>query len=455
MQWSEVERWSPGTFLEFGWQWPSDVIRPLSDALRRRVEVVDRTDHELGSLVFGSLHFDGEISVRDMSARSGVRGRLFFAHRDDVVYSKIDARNGAISVLSAEFPRLVFSSEYPIYSVDSEIAEPGYVKLLFRMPSFRARINSLVSGASGRKRVEPAVLEDIAVPLPTLVIQRGIVAHWEEMQAEIVAVRRSADELEADASRGFLEALGFSERTEIHQPRVFAVRWSQVDAWGCASTYRHCSRVDLKEGRYPAVRGRACLTAVQHGCSASPSDQPTSLEVLRISAATRGAYDRNQRKFIADDPEFRRNFGLKAGDILMCRTNGTLAYVGMSAIIPDDESDLIFPDKLIRVRTADAMEPLFLWHLLQSSPLRSQIESAARTAVGNFAIGGNDIWNFRFPLPPLDVQQRLAEQITLARKRAADERAAATRLADETAREVEEMILGHREVVPAMGESDR
>ena len=35
--------------------------------------------------------------------------------------------------------------------------------------------------------------------------------------------------------------------------------------------------------------------------------------------------------------------------VLMCRTNGTLAYVGMSALIREDESNMVFPDKLIRV----------------------------------------------------------------------------------------------------------
>ena len=38
----------------------------------------------------------------------------------------------------------------------------------------------------------------------------------------------------------------------------------------------------------------------------------------------------------------------------------------------------------------------------------------------------------------------LQERITVARERIAEERAAAAKLADDTAREVEEMILGQR-----------
>lgn len=443
VHWSEVETWSPGSFREVAWNWPPEVIRPLSVALRRRTEVVDRGEHPLDSLTFGSLHFTGELSIRDMSSKLGVKGKLFFAHANDVVYSKIDARNGAIGIVPSTLPRVVFSSEYPIYEVNPSVASPDYVKLLFRMDSFRERINSLISGASGRKRVEPNTLESIEVPLPPLATQQAIVDHWQATQTKNAATLRAADEHEAEVKASFLKQLGLPSSKAGPKPRVFAARWSTVDAWTCNAIHLKLSQPDLTKGRYPVVLGREVLQSVQHGCSVGPSADKTSLEVLKISAATRGEYDRTQKKFIVDTEAIRRNFELKAGDVLMCRTNGTLDYVGMSALVRDDEPDLIFPDKLIRVRVNEQMLPDFLWLVLQTPPLRAQIETAARTAVGNYAIGGTDIWKFQFPLPSLSVQKKIVKEITSAREKIAVERAAAEKLAADTAREVEEMILGH------------
>ena len=403
---------------------------------------MDRATHPLDSLVFGSLHFSGELSRRDMSGTPEVKGRLFFAHANDMVYSKIDARNGAIGIVPETMPRVAFSSEYPIYAVDAAVALPEYVKLLFRMSSFRERINSLISGASGRKRVEPSTLESIEVPLPPLATQRAIVAHWRAAQESLAATTQANDAHGAAIRRNFLEVLGLPAGTAGPTPRVFAARWSDVEAWSGKAVHLGLTRGDMRKGRYPVVKGRDCLVAVQHGCSQGPSILPTTLEVLKISAATRAEYDRNQRKFIADSPQIRRNFDLRAGDVLMCRTNGTLAYVGMSAIVREDEPDLIFPDKLIRVRVKETMTPEFLWLVLQTPALRSQIETAARTAVGNYAIGGTDIWNFDFPLPPLAIQRQLVAEVTAVRARIAAARAAAAQLAVHTAREVEEMILG-------------
>ena len=50
----------------------------------------------------------------------------------------------------------------------------------------------------------------------------------------------------------------------------------------------------------------------------------------------------------------------------------------------------------------------------------------------------------RLPLPPLAIQRQLVTEVTAARSRIAAARAAATQFAADTAREVEEMILGVR-----------
>jgi type I restriction enzyme, S subunit len=57
-----------------------------------------------------------------------------------------------------------------------------------------------------------------------------------------------------------------------------------------------------------------------------------------------------------------------------------------------------------------------------------------------------ELEDFPVILPPLEIQRKLVSEITAARERIASERAAAAKLAADTAREVEEMILGHRPV---------
>jgi restriction endonuclease S subunit len=130
----------------------------------------------------------------------------------------------------------------------------------------------------------------------------------------------------------------------------------------------------------------------------------------------------------------------------MCRTNGTLLYVGMSALVLEDMGGLIFPDKVMRVRASEAVAPAYLSQILKIPHLRMQIEAAARTAVGNYAIGSSDVWNLQLPLPPLDVQRRIMAHVADARQRAAQEQQTANALASRIADDMEAYLLGTKKV---------
>jgi len=154
----------------------------------------------------------------------------------------------------------------------------------------------------------------------------------------------------------------------------------------------------------------------------------------------------SEAKFIADKKQFRENFDLCVGDILMCRTNGTLAYVGRPAILEKDYPELIFPDKLMRVRCKANVLPEYLEYILSSSIARPQLEANARTAVGNHAIGNEDVFNVELPLPPISEQKKLIKIVQEARSGSGHAREEAVSLKRKAEKEIEKMILGTRPV---------
>jgi type I restriction enzyme S subunit len=434
------------SYIETGWRWPADTIRPLSTALSRKSADVDREKTPADAIRLVTLHFDGEMELRNESAGESFKGRLYFADPGDVIYSKIDVRNGAIGIIPEDLGRVCVSSEYPVYAVDPQIAVARFVKLLFRTAAFRRKINSMISGASGRKRVQPSDLETVEVPLPPLPVQRKIVAAWEEARRAAAATAAKIERLERDIEARFLADLGLKATEKATLPKAFAVWWRDLERWGVVPNQLTTTGVDISRCKYAVVVGRDCLAEVKHGCSASPSPMPTTLEVLKISAATRGYFRPEERKYAFDVARYRQEFGLRSGDVLMCRTNGTLGLVGMSALVEADMPNLIFPDKLIRVRCKANILPAYLWKLVQMQFARSQIESAARTAVGNYAIGSDDIWALRLPLPPLPVQQAVMKPVEAGRAEIAALKADAQARADAVKADVEAMILGTKPV---------
>jgi len=345
-------------------------------------------------------------------------------------------------------PDAITSPEYQVWRICDSTVLPDYIEILIQMPFFNRLVQVHRVGAV-KQRLFVRNLMEIRVPRASLDQQRQIVQQWREAEVTAETLRREAGAIEQKGKIEFLHGLGLKPPKETSPRKCIAVRSGDMDRWGVSSCKTVALGVDVDSGTYPVIEAKHCIRDVMHGCSASPSPTPSPLRVLRISAVTRGKLDIQESKFAFDSEKFRRIYDLRAGDVLLCRTNGTLAYVGQSALVKRDQADLIFPDKVIRVRLNDSIEPAYFWFLLQTPHLRAQIEAAARTAVGNYAIGGRDIWELRIPLPPNEIQQSLVAAYASARTRAASLRAQVEATRAQALAQVEAAILGRQELSAA------
>ena len=138
----------------------------MGEALVRRREAASNTLAPDALVTLLTIRFDGSVEPRAPVRLEDVKGRLFRVHPGDVVFSKIDVRNGAIGLAPDCTERICVTSEFPVYAVDESRADPVFVKLLFRTDAFMRVLNSMISGASGRKRIQPSQLEKVRVPIP-------------------------------------------------------------------------------------------------------------------------------------------------------------------------------------------------------------------------------------------------------------------------------------------------
>lgn len=165
------------------------------------------------------------------------------------------------------------SSEYPVYAVDPTIAEARYVKLLFRTDVFRRKINSMISGASGRKRVQPSDLETVKVPLPPLPVQRKIVAAHEAARKFAATTAAKVERLERDIEARFLADLGLHAPEQATLPKAFGVWWSELERWSVMFNQLASTATDISGGKYP-VANLGSVAAVSYGIQKCPANRP-------------------------------------------------------------------------------------------------------------------------------------------------------------------------------------
>lgn len=396
------------------------------------------------------MRFDGSMERREAKP-SEIKGKLYLAEPGDVVFSKIDVRNGAIGIVPESIALAAFTSEFPIYRIRENIALAEYVTLLFRTAFFRRTINATISGASGRKRVQPTQLVDIEVPFPPLEVQRAIVQKWREARAAADEALASADKLEKEAEREFLHGLGLVAPGESRQRKVFALRWNELSRWG-VGVNQPTSGLDVMDSHYPVQPLGELIADLENGWSPKCLDRPAEADewgVLKVGAVSFGIFDENQNKALPRTLQPIKRYEVIPGDLLISRANIT-RLVGACALVKASRAKLMLCDKIFRViwKTESNLLPEYLDEILKIPHLRNQIENALTgTSPTMKNISKPSLLALLIPLPPPSIQQDLSDNIRHARQQAAA-RAQAETLKTRAAAEIEAAILGGPAAAP-------
>ncbi len=441
----DLARWNPGSFRQSVWHWPIECIKLLSTALVPKHCAVDKGHSDFSRLPMLTLGFNGEISLRGGKKIIAIKGNLFIANAGDVVFSKIDVRNGAIGIVPESMASVAVTSEFPVYGVRRNIALPSYIRLLFRTEFFRKTINSMISGASGRKRVQPSQLMSVEVPLPPLPVQQAIVDRWELAQKEIAAGQERIFCKERETAARFIRKLGLTPPKPASGEKGFAVHWKDFARWSVSYNHTASSLTDLTKGKYPVVSLGAILEMVQYGTSEKANTKDEGTPVIRMNNILDGVLDFSDLKHVSLPEKVRKGLSLRKGDILINRTNSK-ELVGKCGVF-DEEGEYVFASYLIRLRAdPHRVLPEYLASVINSPIGRQQIDALSRQIIGQANINSKELRSLQIPLPPLPVQQEFLRQIVEGRAEVSKIRGAVRAIASDAKREIEALILGTKKV---------
>jgi type I restriction enzyme S subunit len=153
-----------------------------------------------------------------------------------------------------------------------------------------------------------------------------------------------------------------------------------------------------------------------NGYSKQPSAVPAGVEILRISAGTSrkdGIVNEDDFKWAVLNEGETQKFSLEKGDLLACRFNGNLHYVGKFSLYTGyTDRQQVFPDKLIRFRVDENLcDARYVCLAMNSSMIRERIEEFCATTAGNIGISATNLKTVSLPVPPLSEQQRIVAKV--------------------------------------------
>lgn len=152
----------------------------------------------------------------------------------------------------------------------------------------------------------------------------------------------------------------------------------------------------------------------------SPSVAGTGTTPSFSIAAMRGgtvSIDENIKYVSLEESEARR-YVVRAGDIFVMRGSGSLELAGSAGLVQKDPPEgCTYPDTLIRLRPGKRFRREFAVALLNSRPMRAQLETAMRTAAGIWKISGDRLSAIQVPVPPVSEQLEIENEIREASRR--------------------------------------
>jgi type I restriction enzyme, S subunit len=100
---------------------------------------------------------------------------LYRLRAGQLVYRKLTAWEGPITVVPEEFDGAYVSAEFPTFTLDESRLLPAFLRCICQQPSFHDEMRMRSTGtAERRNRLAPDALLDIEVELPPLAEQRAI-----------------------------------------------------------------------------------------------------------------------------------------------------------------------------------------------------------------------------------------------------------------------------------------
>jgi type I restriction enzyme M protein len=170
---------------------------------------------------------------------------------------------------------------------------------------------------------------------------------------------------------------------------------------------------DLRSTRFPFVAlGELCDLA--RGVTYNKNDEVEEggHQVLRANNIDRmtGMLDLSDVKHVSSTLTFSENKKLRKNDIFICLASGSKDHIGKVAMIMED-TNFYFGGFMGAVRIkSKQLNPIYLYHQLRQAQFNSFLrDQIAGANINN--LGAKLLYEFRIPLPPLDVQEEIVAEI--------------------------------------------
>ncbi|MDT3671792.1 MAG: hypothetical protein ROZ37_15860 [Aromatoleum sp.] len=283
---------------------------------------------------------------------------------NQLILSKIDARNGAIGLVPPELDGAIVSNDFPSFEFrDSNQCNSAFMGWLVRSAPFVELCKAASEGTTNRVRIKEERFFDQAIALPPLVEQQALVTRLDALAEKTRQVEAHLDAV------------------EHHAEHLLALRFRDAIA---NSPLR-----PLTEAA-PLVRREVII------------DPEQSYTELGVRSFYKGVFHR--RTVPGSDFSWQDLYRVQAGDLIF---SNIMAWEQAIAIARSEDNGCVGNHRMLTCEAnPEIAVPGFLWYYFTTEEGFAKIYAASPgTAARNRTMTALALMSLDVPVPPLAVQQ--------------------------------------------------
>ena len=360
---------------------------------------------------------NGGVVLRDevMGENIGTK-RQFLVSEGQFIFSKIDARNGAMGIIPADLNGAVVTQDFLPYDIDATLVNPQYFVLVCTTKQFVSFCQSCSSGTTNRQRVDEAQFLNIKVPVPSLKEQDELVEEYEKDILLSTSISSKIHQQQQDISIKLLKDLGIST---LQKKRSFDGCYKQLAFLPFAKMQNWSADTYAQEDSYrSSIYEVASLNDTTSLCidifrGKSPKYKDnTNAFILNQKCIRWGNIDKTFAKTVDGEwlKQIEPKFFTRKGDVLINSTGeGT---IGRAAAVDKDNTGLLYDSHILLVRlNTKAIIPEYFAAVFNSEYGQEQVNNVkSAQSTNQTELGIGNLRKIFFPIPPLEIQNKIVEE---------------------------------------------
>lgn len=437
----EIPNWSVGYIsghtIGFTQKYPMVKIGKFICPSKSIVLVEDKVEYKQIT-----LKINGGGAVLRGKQKGNVIGtkKQFIAKQGQFIMSKIDARNGAFGIVTAELDGAIVTGDFPLFDVDNTLILTEYLFLISTTKAFARFAQSCSRGTTNRQRIDVNLFLQQQIPLPSLAEQQALVDAYEQQTKNAVKQENQVLILEQQIDNTILEMLQVSQHISL---RCFAPNRHEGSSFLEFYHFKELNRWDLYTQKssyrstiYPHVTfSKVMIDKPMYGAGYKSKKSPDEIRYIRITDINEDGSLNND--FVSAE-QYDDKYLLKSKDFLIARSGNT---VGKTFLYDEKVGKAIFAGYLIRFRFDETQVNLeYLLAYTKCSIFKQWVANNMRVS-GQPNINSQQYMNASLILPPMEIQQQIAEKVRTYRQEIANCKATAATLRKDAITQFEQAIF--------------